>query len=351
METVRALLVLLFFLIVGCLLSVIQADEISHEEVQQKIVLEKVNNISNLFIRVKDLTSSAVDKRIGNVLISRRPLPNKSITLYRHQVEKLIRTQIRNVDLSQFEIPDEVLITYIPKKRNTVNKSNMVTSNTVNSLTNKQQVSTINMDEVLLLVTDHVKVKLKKYSAEVSLFSSNSKVDWKVKVGEGYDLKVLPGIFIKKNRIIAKIGVYYENKIINSRSISFKADIFVKVLITNAKFNKGHVASKSDFYWDHVPYSTKALSFVRDISFFKNKVFKRGVALGSGVLYSDVEMPVLIKKGALVRVVVKGKSFTIETHGIAKTSGKKGEMIEVMIYNTKKVVPCSIVGINQVNLL
>ncbi len=79
---------------------------------------------------------------------------------------------------------------------------------------------------------------------------------------------------------------------------------------------------------------------------------KRTIKAGSIIEHYKVEFPPLVKKGQLVKIMLKYRDMFISASGIARMNGKKNEIIRVQNSSSKKLIYCRVIapGIVEVTL-
>lgn len=73
-----------------------------------------------------------------------------------------------------------------------------------------------------------------------------------------------------------------------------------------------------------------------------NKKLLRSLKAGDVIELSSVEFPPLVKKGAVVKILVQKNGLELTATGIAKTDGKEGEIIKVKNISSEKEIFCRV---------
>ena len=351
---------MLFILIFGSRLISVQAndeqvkDVLFKEEDASFTLLSEVKTSEN-FVRLKDLTEHVIENAgYREMLICKRPLKDKPLTLTKEYLERLFKTN--GMDEKTFflmDIPPEVRVFCSEKITDNKNKStpSVRQGPTEIAKVEVEPFTEIDSSEILLRLSNYIEQQLKKNDPQISLYQPHSNSNWKVKVPEDYDLKIMPGIIIKSNSVIAKIGVYNNNVLVDIKSFTFRADIFIKALVADTNLDKGQVINKGSFSLQLVPYSIDAMNYIRDEKALLGLEVQRNIKAGEGLEGKDLNTPILIKRGASVNIVVKEEGFSIRTVGVALAGGRIGDQIQVSMKNTEGKLNCTITGDNTVDII
>lgn len=77
---------------------------------------------------------------------------------------------------------------------------------------------------------------------------------------------------------------------------------------------------------------------------------RRGVSAMKPLMASDIQMPIVVKKGDLVTMVLKNKALNLTTQGRAMENGAEGDAIHVMNSSSKQVVDAVVTGALTVSI-
>ncbi len=337
MDSIRALLILMFFLILGCLLTALHGHEV-HNSMQ---VLDEIK-IQEKFVRLKHLIPVLEDQKEGDLLICRRPVKDKPVILSKEYLKKLLIAKGAEKVLELVKLPESITIHY-----DVMIQERVALAQASQSQTNKTE---IDPNEVLILITEEVEKMLSELDADVTIYLRNRNTTWLLDVPEDYELKILPGISVRSNMVTARVAVYHNEKIVDRKAFNFEADIFVQGLVSSRDIETGSVVKQGDFAWQKIAYSADINNAVRSESDILGKVLKKRLRAGSAVEEKDLEMPNLMTRGEMVSVLVKGQGFEIKTSGIAQDKAKIGDVVEVILKGSKKKVLCIARGANEVEV-
>jgi flagella basal body P-ring formation protein FlgA len=354
----KNIFMLVFMLILGgSVIKVQGADKQENETIFKEedasfSLLSEVKS-SDAFVRLKNLTQHIFAKtEYGEILICKKPLKDKPVILTKEYLEKLfIAKGMDDKTLYLMDIPAEVKVSCMELAFENKTKVSATGVNDTNETTKANPLTEIDSSEILLRVSNYIDQQLRKNEPQVSLYQSYTNSNWKVKVPEDYDLKVLPGVIIKSNSVTAKVGVYYKNALVDSKVFNFRADIFVNALVANINLEKGQIIKKGNFSMQLAPYNTNVLSSIRDEKALIGFEVQKNVKVGEGLDNSDLNTPILINRGSSINIIVKEEGFSIRAVGIAQETGRIGDQILVSMKNNDAKIKCIVTGSNTVDII
>ena len=310
-------------------------------------------NVVESFVRLKHLTERVfANPAYKEILICKKPLKDKPVTLTREYLAKLFKTNgMDDKTLYLMDIPAEVKILCGDVSTDAAETKLTATVSGKSASVKKEPLTEIDNSEILLRVSNAIDHQLRKFDPQISIYQSQGSSNWKVKVPEDYDLKILPGMIIKANSVMAKIGVYHKNVLVDAKMFNFRADIYIKTFAADMNIEKGKIINKGDFSMQLVPYSADALSYIREEKSLVGFEVQKSIKAGEGLESSEVNTPMLVSRGASVNIVVKNNGFSIRAVGIAQESGRLGDQILVLIRSTDSKIKCNVTGENTVDII
>lgn len=348
---------LVCFLIFFAMLVVQGGDEQGSEKLFKEedgdfSLLAEVSTVES-FVRLKHLTERVfTNSAYKEMLICKRPLKDKPITLTKEYLTKLFKSNgMDDKTLFLMDIPAEVKISYGEMSSDAAETKLTSIVNGKQVSAKKESLTEIDSSEILLRVSNVIDHQLRKYDPQISIYQSQGSSNWKVKVPEDYDLKILPGMIIKANSVMVKVGVYHKNVMVDAKMFNFKADIYIKTFAADVNLDKGKIINKDDFSMQLVPYSIDALNYIREEKSLIGFETQKSIKAGEGLESKDVNTPLLISRGASVNIVVKNNGFSIRAVGIAQESGRLGDQISVLIRSTDSKIKCNVIGENTVDII
>jgi len=112
----------------------------------------------------------------------------------------------------------------------------------------------------------------------------------------------------------------------------------------------GDVISANDVDYIDMRSSDITSSMVTEASDLVGQTPRRGINAMKPLTSSDIRLPVIVKKGDLVTMVLKNNSLSLTTQGRAMDSGAAGDAIRVMNSSSKLVVDAIITGSQTVSI-
>jgi flagella basal body P-ring formation protein FlgA len=77
---------------------------------------------------------------------------------------------------------------------------------------------------------------------------------------------------------------------------------------------------------------------------------RHGINVMKPVILSDIQMPIIVKKGDLVTMVLKNNALSLTAQGKAMDNGAAGDAIHVMNSSSKQVVDAIVTGAQTVSI-
>lgn len=110
----------------------------------------------------------------------------------------------------------------------------------------------------------------------------------------------------------------------------------------------GEVIQENDITWLSVPARQVNQTIIGDADGLVGLAARRPVSAHMPVRFSDVQRPILIKRGALVNMTVKSANMTLTTVGRAQDNGSKGDVIRISNASSNKTVTGYVVSARDV---
>jgi flagella basal body P-ring formation protein FlgA len=130
-----------------------------------------------------------------------------------------------------------------------------------------------------------------------------------------------------------------------ARKISVTASIQVwsQVLVTAKPLGRGEPIGSDDIKTVHMNLAKAPRSVVFKAEDILGKRTKRALAANTILRNNQVEVPPLIRRGDVVRIIAESNTFRISTKGEAKEDGGKGERIRLVNLRSKKNIYAEVV--------
>lgn len=112
----------------------------------------------------------------------------------------------------------------------------------------------------------------------------------------------------------------------------------------------GDVISANDIDYIDMRSSDITSSMVTEASDLVGQTPRRGINAMKPVTSSDIRLPLIVKKGDIVTMVLKHDALSLTTQGRAMDSGAAGDAIRVMNSSSKQIVDAIVTGSQTVSI-
>lgn len=139
--------------------------------------------------------------------------------------------------------------------------------------------------------------------------------------------------------LIVSIG----NDVIKNFSVKGKLEVMAPVAVASSNLQHGNIIDESLFQME-----PRDLSELRSPCLLADQVvgkkLLRSIKAGSVIEIGSLEMPPLVKKGTLVKIVARKNGMELTATGIAKTDGKEGQVIKIINASSEKEIFCRVLA-------
>jgi len=104
----------------------------------------------------------------------------------------------------------------------------------------------------------------------------------------------------------------------------------------------GEIITKADISWEKYPAKRLNRANVLDQTAMVGQTVRRPLQPGAPLRENDLKAPVMIEKGAIVKMTITAGALTLTANGRALEDGGKGDTIRVMNVNSKQSVEATI---------
>ncbi|MCK5041841.1 MAG: flagellar basal body P-ring formation protein FlgA [Sphingomonadales bacterium] len=125
--------------------------------------------------------------------------------------------------------------------------------------------------------------------------------------------------------------------------------IGIPVLANNA--SKDDVISNSDIVWLDMPKNRVSQNILLTDDLLVGMAARRTLRAGTPLRLTDIQEPVLIRKGALVAMVIEAGTMKLTTIGRALEDGGKNDIIKIMNIDSHKTIEGRVVGVDNIQIL
>ncbi|MBL4601486.1 MAG: flagellar basal body P-ring formation protein FlgA [Emcibacteraceae bacterium] len=112
----------------------------------------------------------------------------------------------------------------------------------------------------------------------------------------------------------------------------------------------GDVITASDIKWISLPDSQVSRNMIRAQDKLIGMTPRTQIKEGIAIRLNEVNRPILVKRGALVKINFKTARISLSTIGKAIQKGGKGDVIQVKNNASQKIISAIILGPNQVEV-
>lgn len=123
-----------------------------------------------------------------------------------------------------------------------------------------------------------------------------------------------------------------------------------RVPVLKNSLHTGDVISAADLDYIDMRASDISSSMLTDTASLVGQTPRRAIAAMKPVTVSDVQMPVIVKKGDLVTMVLKAGAMSLTAQGKALENGASGDAIHVMNSTSKQVIDAVVTGAQTVSI-
>ncbi len=134
-------------------------------------------------------------------------------------------------------------------------------------------------------------------------------------------------------------------------NVSGYARELVELPVLTRRLGKGEIIRAADLNVVEMRAGQSQQNTARDESDLIGLEAKRALQANRPIRLSDVQTPVLVKKGALVTMLVRTPAMSLSAVGQALEDGAKGEVIRILNPKSRKTVQGTVVGKGQVQMI
>lgn len=174
------------------------------------------------------------------------------------------------------------------------------------------------------------------------LYSSNKPVEVEMR-GLRVDSSV--------NRWSANLVISSDEKVISALPLAGRYMIMSEIPVLKHQVRSGEVINDSDIELKSFPQESTHKDTVTDIADIVGKSPLRVISPNRPVRTSEISVPALIKKNALVQMRYKTAGMEITTVGQALADGVKGDVIEIRNTSSKKITRAVVTNSNTVDVI
>ncbi len=161
-------------------------------------------------------------------------------------------------------------------------------------------------------------------------------IDWEVSVNAKYGT-------IKNGANLIEVTVYSKKEIYKKFITTARLRTFDDVVVTKRMLNRGEQIGEDDVTLERIETTNMQRGYFADVNDVIHQQTRKVISAGKPIFVGMVELPDLIKRGDVVRIVVRLKNMEVTATGKALESGHKGDKIKVQNVATGKKLSAVII--------
>lgn len=150
--------------------------------------------------------------------------------------------------------------------------------------------------------------------------------------------------------VFLSVNVIVDKKIIETVPVTIKVRAFKDVLVSRKTLTRGQTIRSSHFEMRRREITRCRKEIIENFDDISKMVPKRSIRSQQIISADMFEYPDLIKKGEIVKIILKSGSLTITTKGIALNNGRHGDMIRIKNIDTKRIINAVVAGKSSARL-
>ncbi|MBI4008554.1 MAG: flagellar basal body P-ring formation protein FlgA, partial [Planctomycetes bacterium] len=131
-------------------------------------------------------------------------------------------------------------------------------------------------------------------------------------------------------------SVIVDDRVFSKFRVFFRVHIFENVAVTRKQLGRMETLEEGDIFLKKTETTNLAGITFDKVKDLIGKRTLRPIRPYSVVTFDMVETPPVIRKGDVIKLLIKKENFMVVTKGISKEDGKKGEVIRVKNFESHK---------------
>lgn len=288
----------------------------------QTIEVAKETQISSDEVRLADIARiHPYSPELAGLPLGRAPYAGHYRWVSRSEIEGALRRWGQSESGFRLEMPDRVLVT---------RKSRLVPPSLVE-------------EEVIRMFESRPGYRVRVERVEFSKTIAVPEGDLQVRIQPPAALTNLNGVSLKADILVDGI-------LRRSQWVRVKLSLEMAVVVPIRDLPAGHIVRKEDLRLVERRLQ-RAGNYFQDLAAVVGRATLRRLVAETPVLHRDVRRPKVVKRGDMVTLTARGRSFTVSATARAKAGGVVGELIAVENLATKQVVQARISGEKAVEVI
>jgi flagella basal body P-ring formation protein FlgA len=163
------------------------------------------------------------------------------------------------------------------------------------------------------------------------------RVDWEIKVDSKYK-------GVKNGTNLVEVTVFSRDEIYKKFNVYAKLQTFDDIVVAAKMLQKGQKFTEADLSLETIETTTLKRDYFTSLEELLDLQTKQLISKDKPIYTSMVELPDIIHRGDVIKIVVKLKNMEVTATGKALQDGKRGEMIKVQNQSTGKKLTAEILN-------
>jgi len=260
---------------------------------------------------------------LAKIRIGKSPLPGRSYLVHRSAIQRRLKGKFSEKNLKLI----------FPKKP-IVNRASLKVS--------AKQLKKIVLNEIRSHFSNYEDIKITVQTKLKDVYIPKGKASYKIKR-------------IGKNNNIGGYSSWMLTLLLDQKPakkvmIRAKVDVYDKVLVAKGVISKGSKIKKTDLVEIKKNISREKIGFQVKNKQVVGKHARRNIYENESIKENLVGQPIIVEKGMPVKVVYKTKYLMLSNLATAMKSGRKGDIIPVRTFRSKKIVYTVIIDAKNVEV-
>ncbi|MFQ5560515.1 MAG: flagellar basal body P-ring formation chaperone FlgA [Nitrospinota bacterium] len=207
---------------------------------------------------------------------------------------------------------------------------------------------TVGRSEIERVVTGYIVKKFKTSQEKVRL--GNFRYRPVILPGPAKDIRIRERSSSRKGKkILLRITFVLDTKKKKNSFLSIPFELLTSVVVSQKKLLRGTVLRAGDLASKEL-WMDGGDTYPKSVSYFHGKQLNQGLTAGEALTDDVVENAPVVKKGDMVTVVFEKKGIKINSKGVVRKDGAKGDTVKVFNTFSKKVVVATVINREMVRV-
>lgn len=204
-------------------------------------------------------------------------------------------------------------------------------------------------DDIRAALREHLTSRVSGERLEIAL--DNRATQYHLPTGVSASLEVRDvSVESTTGRFIATLVAPAEGAPIIRTQLSGRVTAVSEIPVVTRRLRPGDVVSSADVIWMEVPENRLTADIVRDLSDLVGMSPRRALNPETPVRQQDLRMPLEVRRGTTVTMVMRTGQLVITARGRALSDGARGDVIRVMNTTSNRTIEAVVSGPEQVSV-